>query len=127
MDSKLYDAELSWSMLSPLPVTVYSSMHDEYLTMWNGAVMPQIYALSMASERFGIFPTSAMKDAMQSTYEKLYYSGAFPTNTWGAIVAERRTYIYLSQFMSTHVNTVCKDKTLADILDWFNLDYAKVV
>lgn len=124
----LYEAERSWSMLDPKPILCYLSKFDEYIVVWNGAVMPYSYALCLASERYQVYTSPAMLASMHKTYTKLYYAGAFGrAANWQAIIQERRTYGYLKLFMKNHLDTLCANKSAAEMMGWFDMDNAKVL
>ena len=127
MDCRLYEAERSWSMLDAKPVLMYLQKHDEYMVMWNGAIMPHAHALCITAELLGIYTSPTMKDAMHDTYCKLYYAGAFGEQHWDKIVEENRTFTYLRGFMFDHVDKLSKISTRAEILGWFDFSSARII
>lgn len=116
-------AEHSWSLLDPKPVLVYLKRHDEYIVYWNGIAMSHSQALSMSLEYCGIYPTPEMKAAMQLTFEKLYYAGAFKTRSWDTLVSSGDVYTPQKKWMKDHLTKMVKDKDPREVLGWF--DYAR--
>lgn len=127
MDCRLYEVERSWSMLDAKPVLIYLQKHDEYIVMWNGAIMPYAHALCIAGERLGIYTSPSMRNEMNSTFFKLYYAGAFGEQHWDNIVEENRTYNYLRGFMFEHMNKISEISTGNDILRWFDFSNARIM
>ena len=118
-------AEQTWSLLDPKPVLCYLSQHDEYIVYWNGIVMTHSQALNMAMEYLGIFPTPEMKTAMQTTYNKLYYAGAFETRSWDNIVSSGDTYTPIRKWMKDHLNLHVKNAEAKEVLGWFDYKRAR--
>lgn len=127
MDCRLYKAEHSWSMLDAKPVLMYLQKHDEYIVMWNGAIMPYAHALCIAGEQLGIYTSPSMRDAMNSTFFKLYHAGAFGEQHWDQIVEGNRTFTYLRGFMFDHVDKLSKISTGTEILGWFDFSNARII
>jgi hypothetical protein len=120
-------AERSWSLLDPKPVLLYLTKHDEYIVYWNGWVMTHSQALCHAVERCGIYPTPSMKLAMQTTFERLYYSGAFQTRSWDSMLSGySNIYDYQKLKIKEHVDKVVGATDFKDVLEWFNYDRARM-
>jgi hypothetical protein len=120
-------SEHSWSLLDPKPVLLYLKKHDEYIVYWNGIAMTHGQALMMAMEFCGIYATPEMKLAMQNTFEKLYYAGAFNTRAWDTRIASYDP-VYTSQkkWMQEHLVKMCKDKDPKEVLGWFDYKRARI-
>ncbi len=119
-------SEQSWSLLDPRPVLLYLEHHDEYLVFWNGLVMPHIFALHMAVELYGIYPTPEMKKARLTTYKKLYYTNAFNTRAWDSRVKDGDVFTFLKHLLNAHIAKTCEGKTLPEVLDWFDYKKARI-
>lgn len=133
MESDLFDgmyaAERSWSLLDPKPVVAYHSKYDEYFVFWNGAVMPYAFGLCLASERFGVYASPAMKEAMHATVTRLFYAGAFgSTNKWQSLIKDKQIYSYLKVHLKEHLDKICTDKVTAHtITEWFYMNNARII
>jgi hypothetical protein len=117
--------EQAWSLIDPKPVLVYIETLDDYIVYWNGIVMPHTMALCMAMERLGVWPTPEMKNAMEATYGRIYYSGGFQTRAWDQKVDNSSVYPYLKRIMKEHLDRLLENRPASDILGWFNYDRAR--
>lgn len=122
-----FEKERAWSMLDTKPVILYLTHHDEFIVVWNGIVMPYIFAQCMAAERFGVYISPAMCDALKNTYNRLYYAGAFRTREWDHIVINTSVYHYLIKIMTEHLDKVCQNKTGKEIMSWFDTNNAGII
>jgi hypothetical protein len=119
-------AERTWSLLDPRPVLLYLSHHDEYIVYWNGWVMTHSQALCMTMERIGIYPTPEMKNAMQHTFEKLYFAGAFETRAWDdKIKSNGMVYDWQKYKMAEHIKKAAEGKEPAELIGWFDYNRAR--
>jgi len=119
-------AERSWSLLDTRPVLLYLSHHDEYIVYWNGWVMTHSQALCMTMERIGIYPTPEMKTAMQNTFEKLYFAGAFETRAWDdKIKGNGMVYDWQKYKMAEHIKKAAEGKEPAELIGWFDYNRAR--
>ena len=119
--------ERTWSLLDPKPVLLYLAKHDDYIVYWNGWAMTHSQALCHAMERCGIYPTPEMKRAMQETFERLYYAGAFRTRSWDSrINSYSNIYEFQKLHLREHLDKVLKDVEVKDVLGWFNYERARV-
>lgn len=117
-------AERTWSLLDTRPVLLYLQQHDEYIVYWNGFAMTHSQALCMTMERIGIYPTPEMKLAMQRTFEKLYYAGAFETRAWDArLKGSGMVYDWQKYKMAEHIKKATEGKEPTELISWF--DYSK--
>lgn len=120
-------SEQSWSVLDPRPVLLYLPTVDEYIVYWNGYVMTHSQALCLAMETFGIYATPEMKSAMDSTYNRIYFSGGFQTRSWDNIVKNSSSvFDYLKTKVRPHVKLVCEGKTPQEILSWFDYNRSRI-
>ena len=119
-------SEQTWSLLDAKPVLLYLQHHDEYIVYWNGVVMPHSMALCMSMEFAGIYPTPEMKTAMEATYRKLYYAGAFNTRAWDLKVSESPVYPYLKRIMAEHFKGLMEDADPSVVLGWFDYNKARI-
>ena len=114
-----------WSLMDPKPISLYLEEHDEYITAWNGYLMPQVFALNFAVEMFGGYPTPRMREEMFKTWKRLYLSGAFEEANWDSFLNEEpdRVIGYLRKMMGPHLSVLIKDKKgISEVLQWFNND-----
>lgn len=118
-------SEQSWSLLDPKPVLLYLPKVDEYIVYWNGNVMPHTMALSMTMEFFGIYPTPEMKNALEDTYRRIYYTNGFGTRAWDSKVESGPVYHYLKRIMLDHLKKVLENKDAKDVLKWFDYQRAR--
>lgn len=118
-------SEQSWSLIDPKPVLLYLQKHDEYIVYWNSVVMPHSMALCMAMEKLGIYATPEMKRAMEQTYERLYYGGAFETRAWDQRVESGPVYPYLKRIMQEHLRKVTENREKKELLGWFDYSRAR--
>lgn len=117
-------AERTWSLLDTRPVLLYLQHHDEYIVYWNGFAMTHSQALCMTMERIGIYPTPEMKLAMQRTFEKLYYAGAFETRAWDdRLKGSGMVYDWQKYKMAEHIKKATEGKEPTELISWF--DYSK--
>lgn len=117
-------AERTWSLLDTRPVLLYLQHHDEYIVYWNGFAMTHSQALCMTMERIGIYPTPEMKLAMQRTFEKLYYAGAFETRAWDdRLKGSGMVYDWQKYKMAEHIKKAVEGKEPTELISWF--DYSK--
>ena len=117
-------AERTWSLLDTRPVLLYLQHHDEYIVYWNGFAMTHSQALCMTMERIGIYPTPEMKLAMQRTFEKLYYAGAFETRAWDdRLKGSGMVYDWQKYKMAEHIKKATEGKEPSELISWF--DYSK--
>lgn len=120
-------AEQSWSLLDPKPVLLYLPKHDEYIVYWNGIAMTHSQALCMAMEFSAkIYATPEMKTAMQKTFERLYYAGAFLTRKWDSRL-QTGGMVYESQkrWMLDHLKKHLADIETKEVLGWFDYSRAR--
>lgn len=120
-------SEQSWSLLDPRPVLLYLPNLDEYIVYWNGIATTHLMAMNLALEHFGIFPTPEMKTAMEQNYNKIYYSNGFDTRAWDLKVASSPIYPYIKRIMAQHTKNLIveQNKTINDVLDWFDYSRAR--
>lgn len=118
--------ERTWSLLDARPVLLYLKKHDEYIVYWNGIAMTHSQAFNMAMEYRGFFPTPEMKNAMDHTFKKLYYAGAFNTRAWDSRVDGGDIYGSQKNWMRDHLATHVKDKDPKDVVKWFDYSRARI-
>ncbi len=120
-------SEQSWSLLDPRPVLLYLPNLDEYIVYWNGIATTHLMAMNLALEHFGIFPTPEMKTAMEQNYNKIYYANGFDTRAWDLKVASSPIYPYIKRIMAQHTKNLIveQNKTINDVLDWFDYSRAR--
>lgn len=118
-------AEQSWSMLDPRPVLLYLPEHDEYIVYWNGIAMTHGQAMCMAMECCNIYPTPEMKNHLRTTFERLYYSGAFGTRAWDKTVESTDVRDLQKVWMKDHLKKVLTDVSPKEVLGWFNYSRAR--
>jgi hypothetical protein len=77
-------------------------------------------------ERIGIYPTPEMKLAMQRTFEKLYYAGAFETRAWDdRLKGNGMVYDWQKYKMAEHIKKAAEGKEPAELIGWFDYNRAR--
>ena len=119
-------AERTWSLLDPRPILKYLKDHDEYIVYWNGWAMTHGQALCLAMESIGIYPTPEMKTALQNTYERLYFAGAFGHRKWDdRVKGYEKIYDFQKRSLKDHLAKVTNDKDPKEVLAWFDYSRAR--
>lgn len=119
-------SEHSWSLLTPKPIHLFLKSHGEYITFWNGIVMPYSAALCVGLELIGIWPSPEMKEKIHQTFEKLYYTGAFQNRNWDRIAESKDILNYYKRKMQPHVVNHFKNYTGPELFEMFDLTKARV-
>lgn len=118
--------ERTWSLLDPRPVLVYLEQHDEYIVFWNGWSMTQSQAHYMALRHVNVYPNQEIREAMQKTYERLYYAGAFDTRDWDHIVRSSNSFDFILKYMKPHLEKHCWNREAKEIFSWFVPSRARI-
>lgn len=118
-------SEIAWSVVDPRPVLKYISSIDDYVVFWNGTVMPHSIALNLALAPAGIYPTPAMKAAMEDTYRRFFYSGALGSRQWEDVAVKGLAYSVMQRALEPHIRQLYERNKTKEILGWF--DYERAV
>lgn len=118
--------EYSWSFIDPRPIILYLSKFDEYIVYWNGVVMTHAQAFCIAMEYLKIYPTPEMKHALETTFARLYWLGAFESNAWDDIVKNKLSYSVQKKALKFHLAKLFENKQPKDIFSWFNYSRARI-
>jgi hypothetical protein len=119
-------AERTWSLLDPRPILKYLERHDEYIVYWNGWALTHGQALCLTMETMGIYPTPEMKSALQHTFEKLYFAGAFNTRAWDdRVKSYEAIYDFQKRGLKDHIAKVINNKEPRELLSWFDYSRAR--
>lgn len=114
-------------MLDPRPVVLYLPKYDDYLVVWNGAIMPLVHAQYIAAWWMGIYVSKSVITELDQRYYKLYYAGAFGEQDWDHMIESGgSTFGLLRSIMATHCEKFIPGCTGEQILSWFDLKTARI-
>lgn len=118
-----FDAELSWSKLTPSPVIKHLKEHDDLIVFWNGVILPYDMAHCIAAEYIGVYVSKNVHQALNTRYKRLYYSNALGTRNWDHIVEQNSDlYTYLRSQVYEHMQKYCKHMSKKEVMAWFLTD-----
>ena len=76
--------QMTWSRLTPIPVTAYHPQSDSHIAYWNGIGMVRASALLIVNGAWGLsHATPKMRRAAYDEFRRAYKLGAFGDVRWG--------------------------------------------
>ena len=124
--------QLTWSKLTPVPVTAYHQRSHSHIAYWNGIGMTRSHALLLVNGNWGIsYATPKMKRLAYAEFLRAYEMGGFGDVKWGW---EQSADGYISGL----VRWICKNNhsffmelvqqyTAQEALAWFTSDRESII